>query len=137
MRDAENMLSTAQALVATVVSDETINLVKAGLSPGLSGKLYIKMVVTTVTTGADSGMNIEVITSADEALGTPTVVQTSRLITQAELMVDGFTFQMALTPDVLTAAKKYLGLNYNFVTELPVGLVVDAWVDRHPESIVR
>lgn len=115
LTDAFLQLSTAQAVTASAVSTNTIDLGMArDVAPGTA--LYAVFQVDQTVTAAGAGtVNFQVITSAAAALTSPTVIGASGDIGKAELTAGRRLIAVPLGPSVLAAApngQRYLGANY-------------------------
>jgi hypothetical protein len=109
--DNENRFSVAQALVATAVSTDLIDL-GADRDIGIGEPM---VVVVTVDVAAAGGGTLQVTVQADDNSGfaSPgTVAQTGQIA--AATLVAGYKFAVQIPPDLLT--ERFLRLNYTLVT---------------------
>lgn len=117
--DALLQLSSAQAVTATAVSTNTIDLgVARDLGPGT--ELYAVFGVdTTVTAAGAATVNFQVITSAAAALTSPSIIAQTDAIGKAELTAGRTLIAVALNPSILAAdpnGRRYLGVQYTVAT---------------------
>lgn len=117
--DAFLQLSSAQAVTASAVSTNTIDLSQArDIGPGQ--QLYIAISVDTTVTAAGAGtVNFQVITSAAANLGTPTVIIQTDAIGKAAL-VAGARINLPIPHQTvqqgLALGQRYLGVQYTVGT---------------------
>jgi hypothetical protein len=117
--DALLLLSSAQAVTASAVSTNTIDL---GTSRDLgSGEpLYAVFTVDTTATAAGAAtVNFQVISSAAANLGTPTVLVQTDAIAKTELTAGRRPIILEIPPSVLAAqpiGQRYLGVQYTVGT---------------------
>lgn len=119
LTDAFLQLSTAQAVTATAVSTNTVDLgVARDIAPGYP--LYaVFQVDTTFTAAGAATLNCQVISSAAANLGTPTVIGDSGPIPVAQLTAGRKLIAVPIGPSVLAAAptgQRYLGAQYTVGT---------------------
>ena len=110
IQDALLSLSAAQAVTATAVSTNTIDLGVAR-DIGEGEPLYLECIVTTAAFTTCTSIEMQAITSAAANLGTPTVIGSSGAIPVASLTL-GARFYVALNPKVGSLGQRYLGANY-------------------------
>lgn len=109
--DAQNQIAASQALTATAVSNNTIDLsVARDIGEGENLKILVVCEVTTVSAGSTT-LDIQVITSAAANLGTPTVLGEIDGIPKASL-VAGYQFVLEIPRRQLSLGQRYLGLNF-------------------------
>lgn len=134
--DAFLQLSTAQAVTATAVSTNTIDLgVARDVAPGRP--LYaVFQIDTTFTAAGAATMNFQVISSAAANLGTPTVLGDSGPVPVAQLTAGRKLIAVGIGPSVLNAApngQRYLGAQYTVGTgPMTAGAVTATIVDYLP-----
>ena len=117
--DATTGVITGQAITATAVSTDTIDLgVARDIGPGEDINVYVKSGAAFNTL---TSLTIEVITSATSNLATPTVVlSVSR--TLAQLAVDSVQVRGIIPFGI---AQRFLGMRYTVVGSNPtLGTVV-------------
>lgn len=112
-------LSSAQAVTATAVSTNTIDLgVARDLGPGK--QLYAVFGVDVAATAAGAAtVNFQVITSAAAALTSPSIVAQTDAIAKTELTLARKPFAVAITPAMIAAnpnGQRYLGVQYTVST---------------------
>lgn len=117
--DAQNQLSSAQAVTASAVSTNTIDL---GTSRDVgSGEpfYFVFTVDTTVTAAGAATVNFQIVTSAAAALTAPTVVAQTDAIGKAELVAGRRPIVLKVERQVLAAqpiGQRYLGAQYTVGT---------------------
>lgn len=117
--DALLQLSSAQAVTATAVSANTIDLsVVRDLGPGRS--LFAVWGVDTSAAAAGAAtVTFQVITSAAANLSSPTVVSQTDAIPKADLTAGRKLFAQRIDPAILLAqpnGQRYLGVQYTVGT---------------------
>lgn len=117
--DALLQLSAAQAVTASAVSTNTIDLGTArDLAPGKP--LYLVFGVDTTATAAGAAtVTFQAISSAAANLGSPTVLAQTDAIGKAELTAGRKLIAVPIAPPVLAAQPKgqqYLGAQYTVAT---------------------
>ena len=118
LTDALLQLSAAQAVTASAVSTNTIDLGTArDLGPG--GELYATFGVDEAALAAGAAtVTFQLISSAAANLGSPTILLQSDAIGKAELTL-GKMFSLPLGNAILAAQKlgqRYLGVQYTVAT---------------------
>ena len=112
-------LSAAQAVTATAVSTNTIDLsVARDMGPG--SDLYAVFGVDVAATAAGAAtVTFEVITSATADLSSPTVVSSSGPIPKADLTAGRRPISVCVSSQALIAnnnGQRYLGVRYTVAT---------------------
>lgn len=117
--DALLQLSSAQAVTATVVSTNTIDLSQAR-DIGAGGDMYaVFNVDTTATAVGAATVSFEVISSAAAALTTPTVLIATGAIPITDLVAGRAPLSVCIPQSLLTTLPKgqrYLGVRYTVAT---------------------
>jgi hypothetical protein len=117
--DSQNNFSSAQAVTATAVSANTIDLSQAR-DVGTGETLYVVVTVdTTVTAAGAATVNFQIISSASAALTSPTILSQTDAIGKAELPAGRRPIVLELPPTILVAqpiGQRYLGLQYTVGT---------------------
>lgn len=125
--DAQLLLSDAQAITATAVSANVIDLKLAGISLGTGEDLYLHLNVDTAFTdvGSDSTVTVTVITDDNAAMSSAATIQT--VGTFAALSPAGRVLIAKLQPSA--AYERYIALNYTVAGgNLTTGAVTAALV---------
>jgi hypothetical protein len=117
--DAFLQLSSAQAVTATAVSTNTIDLSQArDIGPGQD--MYVHFTVDVAATAAGAAtVNFQVISSAAAALTSPTILVQSDAIGKAELTAGRRPITLEIPATVLAAqpiGQRYLGVQYTVGT---------------------
>jgi len=135
LMDAQNRPSLNQAVTTgTQVSTDSIDLLSASDNPGRSGQPLraVAMVVTALTGG--TSIQAQLIQSDTAALGTPDVLASGPVITEAQALAGKVILDVPL-PDT---TKRYLGFQYVSVGTHGAGAVTAGIVggtDR-PSSLI-
>jgi len=108
--DAQNMFSDAQAVTATAVSTNAIDLKAASIDLGMGEDLYLVVNVDVAMTdsGSDSTIAVALVTDDNAALSTATAVQT--IGTFAALSAIGSRLVAKIQPGL--TLERYLGVSY-------------------------
>lgn len=108
--DAQNLFSDAQAITATAVSTNSVDLGLTGLDLGSGENLFIHLNVDTAftDTGSDSTVTVTLVTDDNAALSSPTAVQT--LGTFPALSAVGAAIKARIQSGLVL--ERYIGLNY-------------------------
>lgn len=119
LQDALLQLSNAQAVTATAVSTNTIDLgVARDLAPG--SDLYVNIGVDTSATAAGAATVLfQIISSATSNLASPTVLSAGDSIPVADLQAGRRPISLCLNQAVLNAqpvGQRYLGVRYVVTT---------------------
>tara|TARA_R100001198_G_C5101597_1_gene133432 strand:+ start:103 stop:540 length:438 start_codon:yes stop_codon:yes gene_type:complete len=109
------------AITSTVVSTNTIDL-SVARDIGEGTPLYMNFAVTTAFTGGGT-VKFEVITSASDSLGSPTVIGSSDAITAGSTLTLGKNVVVRLNPDMGGLGKRYLGARYTVSGTVGAGKV--------------
>ena len=141
--DEQNLLSDAQALTATAVGTNTIDL-SVDRSMGNGEPLAVVFVVDVAadqTTGdEDYTFDVEYASAADQSAGQQSVGR--RLFESgtptapaqdADLLVAGFKFAVPIPPTALSESERYLGVRYTLAGTTPT-VTVTAFVQ--PMSMI-
>lgn len=131
--DKQNMFSEAQAVTASAVSTNTIDLgVARDIGPA---ELSVVITVDVAATAAGAAtVNFQVISSAAANLGSPTILGQTDAIGKAELTAGRRPIVLTVPRSVLLAqpvGQRYLGLQYTVATgpltagSFTAGLVLD------------
>lgn len=137
LTDALLQLSAAQAVTASAVSTNTIDLGTAR-DLGTGKDLYALFTVdTSVTAAGAATVNFQVISSANANLSSANVISQTDAIGKAELTAGRKPIVVAISPAVLNAlpvGQRYLGVQYTVGTgPLTAGAftcsIVDSIVD--------
>lgn len=119
LTDALLQLSSAQAVTASAVSTNTIDL---GTSRDLGGgrQLYAVFDVDVAATAVGAAtVNFEVISSAAANLGSPTILAQTGPIAKTELTINRRPIVVPIPESILLAqpiGQRYLGVNYTVAT---------------------
>lgn len=132
--DKQNMLSEAQAVTASVVSTNTIDLgVARDIAIGEELSASITVDVTALAAGAAT-VDFQFISSAAANLGSPTVLGATGPIGKAELAAGRKVIELKVPRHVLLAqpqGQRYIGLQYVVATgpltagSFTAGLAID------------
>lgn len=109
------MFDEAAALTVTRNSTNVIDLLRAGQDIGNGENLWVEVSVPTAfTAGGSATLQVELVTSADAALGTPTVLHDQSAVIAVATLVAGFVLQFRFP--VHNTMLRYLGLIYTVAT---------------------
>jgi hypothetical protein len=139
LTDALLQLSSAQAVTATAVSTNTIDLsVSRDLGPGRS-LFAVWTVDTTATAAGAATVTFQVISSAAANLSSPTVLAQTDAIAKTDLTAGRKAFAQRIDPAVLLAqpnGQRYLGVQYTVGTgPLTAGAFSCAITDALPPGM--
>jgi hypothetical protein len=113
--DKQNMFSEAQAVTATAVSTNTIDLSLArDIGAGEDLSVFITVDEAAVSAGATT-VDFQVISSAAAALTSPTVLAELPAVPKADLTLGRKAMEIKVPRATLLAqpvGQRYLGLNY-------------------------
>ncbi|MCH2240982.1 MAG: hypothetical protein MK041_03400 [Aquabacterium sp.] len=119
MLDALLQLSSAQAVTATAVSTNVIDLSQPR-DIGVGEDLYATFGVDTSATAAGAAtVTFEVIVSANSDLSSPTVIAATGAIPKAELTAGRAPISLPIPPTAIPSAplgQRYLGVRYTVGT---------------------
>lgn len=117
--DALLQLSSAQAVTATAVSTNTIDLSQArDLGPGENLHAVISVDTSAAAAGAAT-VTFQIVSSASAALTSPTVLAQTDAIAKTDLTAGRKPIVIDLSPAVLLAqpiGQRYLGIQYTVAT---------------------
>jgi len=113
-------VSTDQAVTSTAVSADKIDL-SVARDIGEGTALYMNFALTEAFANGTS-VTFEVITSANDSLGSPTVIGSSATILTAALTL-GKNIVVRLNPDIAGKGQRYLGARYTVVGTMNAGKV--------------
>lgn len=130
--DAENTLSASQAVTASAVSANTLDLSQVrDVGAGEELNIYINTEVAATAAGAAT-VTFQVITSAASNLGSPTIIVSSDAIPKATLAI-GFQLVLPIPRSIINKlGQRYLGIQYTVATgpltagTFSAGVVIDA-----------
>ena len=113
--DKQNMFSEAQAVTASAVSANTLDLSLArDIGPGEDLSIFVAVDETAASAGATT-VEFQVISSAAAALTSPTVLMSSGPIGKSELTAGRKLIELKVPRAILLAqpvGQRYIGLNY-------------------------
>lgn len=119
LTDAFLQLSSAQAVTATAVSTNTIDLGTAR-DIGSGNDLYAIVTVDTTATAAGAAtVNFQVISSASANLSTPTIIVQTDALAKTELTAGRRPINICIPNSAVLAlpiGQRYLGLQYTVGT---------------------
>ena len=113
-------VSEDQAVTSTAVSTSSIDLVVAR-DMGEGTALYMNFALTEAFANGTS-ITFEIITSASDNLGSPTVIGSSATIATAALTL-GKNIVVRLNPSIAGKGQRYLGARYTVVGTMNAGKV--------------
>ena len=124
LTDALLQLSSAQAVTATAVSTNVIDLGVAR-DLGHGSDLYANFSVnTSVTSGGSYTVTFQVVTDDNSSMSSPTVISQSAAVPQADLTAGRAIISIAIPPSALTAnpkGERYLAAQYTCSGALTAG----------------
>jgi hypothetical protein len=134
--DALLQLSAAQAVTATAVSTNTVDLKSArDIAPGNDIYAVIDVEQTVLAAGAAT-VAFEIISSAAADLSSPTVLVSTAPIGKAELTAGRRPISIAIPDSILNAqpvGQRYLGVRYTVATgPLTAGQFTAYFTDTTP-----
>ena len=117
--DRQNTVSQSQAVTATAVSTDTIDLsVARDIGPGEDLRFMFN-VDTAVTAAGAATVNFQVITSAAANLSSPTVIAQTDAIAKTELTAGRRPIEVVVPRSLLAAqpiGQRYIGVQYTVGT---------------------
>ena len=113
-------VSEDQAVTSTAVSTSSIDLVVAR-DMGEGTALYMNFALTEAFANGTS-ITFEIITSASDNLGSPTVIGSSATIATAALTL-GKNIVVRLNPSIAGKGQRYLGARYTVVGTMNAGKI--------------
>ena len=114
--DAENTLSASQAVTSTAFSTNTIDLSQArDIGAGEEINIYVNVEQTVAAAGAAT-LNIQVVTSANANLSSPTIIGQTDAIPKASLPVGTQVLVPIPRSLINKLGQRYLGLQYTVTT---------------------
>lgn len=117
--DAQNLVSSAQAVTASAVSTNTIDLSQVR-DVGVGEELKFAITVDVAATAAGAAtVTFQAITSAAAALTSPTILAQTDAIGKAELTLGRKAIELSIPRATLLAqpiGQRYLGLQYTIGT---------------------
>ena len=130
-----SIVSSAQAVTATAVSTDSIDLLKARDIGQWTATHANVVAITSVTAAGAATVTIDVIVADDAALTSNVVVLcSSRAYTKTELTVVGGTgtqrtqpISVLLPPNLHSLGKRYLGVRYTIATGPLTAGTFNAW----------
>lgn len=136
--DALLQLSNAQAVTASAVSTNTVDLgTSRDLGPGKQ-LFAVFSVDTTVTAAGAATVNFQVISSAAANLGSATVLGQTDAIGKAELTAGRKPIVVPIPSAVLNAqpiGQRYLGVNYSVATGPLTAGAFTCYITDHDPSV--
>lgn len=130
-----SIVSSAQAVTATAVSTDSIDLTVArDIGQGTNTHANV-VAITTPTSGGSSTIQIDVIVADNAALTSGVVVlASSRAVPYAEMATTGavgtartLPISVLLPPNLHSLGKRYLGVRYTIGTANLTGGTFNAW----------
>lgn len=130
--DAQNTLSASQAVTASAVSANTIDLSQVrDIGAGEELNIYVNVELAALAAGAAT-VNFQVITSAAANLSSPTIVGQTDAIPKANLTAGAQIIIPVPRSFINQLGQRYLGLQYTIGTgpltqgTFSAGVVIDA-----------
>lgn len=132
--DSNLILSDAQAetTTGTYLSDNVIDTVKVG--DAVNELYFVATVETACTSGGSATVTVNLITSDNENLGSPTILWSSGAIAVANL-VDKYCFGMVRLPKP-EKVKRYIGAQIIIGTAALTAGAFDIYLTDNPQTNV-
>ena len=107
--DKLGLFSDAQAITATALSTDKVDLLKTAQNIGVGENMYVHLNVDVAftDTGSDSTVTVTLVTDDNASLSSPTVVQTLGVF--SALSAAGTKIIARIQPGTF---ERYIGLNY-------------------------
>lgn len=119
--DKQNLFSEAQAITVTAVSTNAIDLRAVAPDIGTGENLYIVITVDeTFDTATTSNLTVTLVTDADPALGSATIVATYPVFADTVLTAGREPIYLRIPPGTY---ERYIGLTYTVSATMTAGKV--------------